>query len=144
MQRAHQHDADHRLKRSQRKIFGAGQKISGGVVHEHIERALGPDDPDHLFDSGCVAHIAGTGVDLAAGALAEFLLGSGENIVAAPADVDFGAQFQKPLRGSLAQAGAAAGDQDALAVEQIVAEHGEDCSWSRVRRGRMDGCGKSA
>jgi hypothetical protein len=70
VQRAHQDNANHRLKRAQRKFFRARQKISGRVIHKHIEGTFGPDDPDHLFDRRWVAHVAGTGVDLAAGALA--------------------------------------------------------------------------
>ena len=70
MQRAHQDNANHRLKRAERKFFGARQKISRRVVHEHIKRSFGPDAGDHLFDRRGVTDIAGEGVDLAAGALA--------------------------------------------------------------------------
>src|ERR1700676_1383308 len=123
MQRAHQDDANHRLKPSQRKFFGARQKISCRIVHEHIERTFGPDGGDHLFDGCRVAHVAGMGVDLAARAVAQFFFSGRKNFLAAAADVDFRAQVQKPLRGSFAQTGAAAGDQDALGLKQIFLEH---------------------
>src|SRR5437660_970320 len=70
-----------------------------------------------FFDACCVAHVAGMGVDLAARALAQLLFSGRENFLPAPADINFGAEFQDSLSGSFAQSGAAAGDQDTLALK---------------------------
>ena len=141
MQRAHQDNADYRLECSQGKVFGARQKISGRVVHEHIERRCGPDASDHRFNGCCVAHVAGMGVDLllvsAACTLVQFLLGRGENFLPASADVDFRAQFQEALGRGFAETGAAAGDQDAFALEQVFLEHWSSADRTTIVTGKI-------
>ena len=47
--------------------------------------------------------------------------------LAAPADGDVGAQPEQPLGHGLAQAGAAAGDEDALPAHELGIEHGVSC-----------------
>ena len=47
-----------------------------------------------------------------------------ENFFAAAADVDGGSELEEALGHAFAEAGAAAGDEDAFVVEKIGAEHG--------------------
>ncbi len=59
-------------------------------------------------------------------------LGTGfQNSGAPPGDPDFGAELQVLGRDLLAQAGAAAGDQDALTFEESFLEHGRSGCWER-------------
>ena len=85
-----------------------GQEISGGVVHQRVERAVAPDGLDHLVHLGGISHVAGAGVDGASGGLAQFGFGGRENFITSSADVDCGAQFKKTLGCGLAESGAAA------------------------------------
>ena len=39
---AFEHDANHGFEGVRRQFFGARQKIAGRIVHQHVERALGP------------------------------------------------------------------------------------------------------
>ena len=65
------------------------------------------------------------GVDRAAGALVQLLLGRRQNFFAASADVDFRTQFKKPPGRGFAESRAAARDQDAFVAQQIVLEHSD-------------------
>jgi hypothetical protein len=108
-----------------RKFFGAGDEVSGGVVDENVERGFLPDGIDHRFDGVEVANVAGDGVDCAvrfAGRVRRRFL---ENIFAAAADVDGGSEFEEACGHAFAEAGAAAGDEDALVLEKIGFEHRE-------------------
>src|ERR1700690_3461537 len=122
-----QHDADRGLKCAERKILGARQKISGGIIHEHIERAVAPDHADHLVHGSAVAHIAAPSVNAASCALAQLSLGGGKNVFAPPADVDLGSEFKESLGCGLAEARASARNKDALVKKKIVPKHGRDC-----------------
>jgi len=51
-----------------------------------------------------------------------------ENIFAAAADIDGGAQLEEAVRHGFAEAGAATGNEDALGMEKIVTKHA--CSGS--------------
>ncbi len=62
-------------------------------------------------------------MNLAAGAFAQFVLSGSENVVAASTDIYLRAEFEETLSSGLAEAGSAAGDEDALALQQIVLEH---------------------
>src|SRR5208282_153868 len=121
VQGAHEHDAEDRVPGAGRQFLGAGDEISGGIVDQHVERSFFPDGVDHPFDGVEAAHVAGECVAWAFGR--EFSGGLLENFFTAAADVDDGAEFEEALGHALAEAGAAAGDQDALVLEKIGAEH---------------------
>ena len=53
-----------------------------------------------------------------------------QNFFAAAADVDGGSEFEEACGHAFAEAGASAGDEDALVVEKVGAEH--ECIASRV------------
>ena len=61
--------------------------------------------------------------DLAAVPVHQLLRRVVEHILAAAADIDFGAEAQIVLGHFLAEAGAAAGHENALALQQVVAKH---------------------
>ena len=84
---------------------------------------LGPDFVVHIGD--CLSHpdVARMGHDLATMPVHQLLGGLLTNASAPPADVDFGAELQKPFRHFFAKACAAAGDKDALTLHQAILEH---------------------
>src|SRR5208337_1915068 len=121
VQRAHEHDVDDGVPRAGREVFGAGDEVAGGVVDEDVEGSLAPDGIDHGFDGFKTADVAGEGVDGSLGR--EFGSGLFENFCAAAADVDRGSEFEEAFGHAFAEAGASAGDQDALRLQKIGAEH---------------------
>jgi hypothetical protein len=74
--------------------FGTGQEISGGVVHQDVERTIVPKGLDHLFHAWQIANVAGERSNLAGRHAAQFDFRLGWNLPAAAADVNRGAQFQ--------------------------------------------------
>jgi hypothetical protein len=62
-------------------------------------------------------------VNTAAGEAVEFTLRCEEDIVTAPTDVDFSAEFEESLGSSFAEAGASAGDEDAFIEQEIFLKH---------------------
>jgi hypothetical protein len=127
MKRSHEDDADDRLERTERKIFGARKKISCGIIHEHIERTILPDHSDHFVQRGGIADVAPTGMDSTSGAFAQFLFGRGKNFFTPTADVNHGTEFQKSLGSGFAETSASASNKDAFVEKKIVPEHGSDC-----------------
>ena len=123
VERSHEHDADNGVPCAGRKVFGAGDEVSGSVVDEDVERDFAPDGVDHGFDGFEIAHVAGDGVDCALRFLGEFGGGLLEDFFAAAADVDGGSEFEEALGHAFAEAGAAAGDEDALVLQKVGSEH---------------------
>ena len=118
-----QHDVGDGVETARAQIFGARDKISGGVVDEVGERARGEDVADHGVDRRGIADVDPIGADLAAVLAHEFGGGRLAHRFAPPADEDFGAESEKFFGHALAQPGAAAGHQDAPAAQQSVVEH---------------------
>ena len=106
-----------------RELLSAGDEVAGGVIDENVEGSGFPDCINHGFDGVEIADIAGEGMDRAVGGVGEFCGSFLENFFAASADVDRGAELEKAVGHGFAEAGAAAGDQDALVVQEVVAEH---------------------
>ncbi len=69
-------------------------------------------------------------MDDAAGGLAELGFGRGEDFLTPSADIDRGSEFKEALGRGLAQARAAAGDQDAFVLQQILLVHGSPKIWA--------------
>src|SRR5262249_2721431 len=124
VERAHEHDVYDGAPRAGREFFGTGDEISGGVVDEDVERARVPDEVDHGFDFFEYAHIASQAFDRAFGR--KFDGGLLEDFFAASADVDGCAEFEESLGHAFTEAGASAGDEDALGFEKVWGEHGFD------------------
>src|SRR4029079_15228942 len=103
-----------------REILGRADEVAGGVVDEAAERAgLVPDSLHHRIDGLRIADVDRLGADAAA----ELLGGLLQHRSAAAGDPDLGAE-RNVFRGDfLAQAGAAAGDEDALTLEKAFPEH---------------------
>ena len=116
-------DAEHGIDGARRQVLGAGDEVAGGVVDEGVERADGPDLLQHGVDGGGVADVAAVDLDFAPGFRGELGGGLGEDLLAAAADHEFGAELEEAAAHAEAQAGAAAGDEDALALEQVGLEH---------------------
>ena len=118
-----QHDAEHRVDGARRQLLGAGDEVAGGVVDEGVERTDGPDLLEHGVDGGGVADVAAVGLDSAPGFRAELGGRFGQHLLAAAADDELGAELEEAAAHAEAEAGAAAGDEDALALEQVGLEH---------------------
>src|SRR5262249_14520159 len=116
-------DAEHGVDGARRQVLGAGDEVAGGVVDEGVERAHGPDLLEHGLDSGGVADVAAVGLDFAPGFSAELGGRLGQPLLAAAADDELGAELEEAPAHAEAEAGAAAGDQDALVPEQVGLEH---------------------
>ena len=106
-----------------REFLGAGEEIAGSVIDQHIQRPSIPDLPDHLLDGITLAHIADITANLARSAVSQLAAGLLQHIRSAPADVNRRAELQKALRHRASQAGAASGNQNTFALEQIWLEH---------------------
>jgi hypothetical protein len=126
VERTHEHDADYGIEGAGGKIFGAGDKVSGSVVDEYIERGLFPDRVDHGFDGVETADVARKGLNCASGGGSQFGCGLFEDRFAAAADVDSCTEFEEALSHAFAEARASPGDEDTFAVEKILLEH--ECS----------------
>ena len=82
-----------------------------------------PDAADHRVHVVGVADVHRVRLDPAAVLRHQLGRGGVEHRLAAAADVELGAQLQVPGGDLAAQARAAAGDQDALALQQLAFEH---------------------
>ena len=118
-----ENDVEHRIDGARRQVLGAGDEVAGGVVDEGVERTHGPDLLQHGVDRRGIAHVATMGLDSAPGLGREPGGGLGQSMLAAAADDQFGAELEEAAAHAEAEAGAAAGDEDALAPEQIGLEH---------------------
>ena len=98
-------------------------KFPAALLTRMSSGAVAPDGIDHGFDGVEIADVAGEGVDWCLCAR-EFGGGLFENFFAAAADVDCRAEFEEAVGHAFAEAGAAAGDEDAFVVQKIGAEHG--------------------
>jgi len=105
------------VERARREALGRRDEVAGGVVDEAGEAtSLLPERLDHLLDGAGIADVDAEGVDAALGKLfAPRLGGRVAHRLAAAADRDVGAEAEEALGHRLAEAGAAAGDEDALA-----------------------------
>src|SRR6185312_17363832 len=100
------------------QVLRSADEVAGGVVDEPGQRpAVGPDLGDHLVDGLGDADVAADADDLLARRVADALGGLLDHAGAAAADVDGRAQLRIGLGHDLAQARAAAGHQNALALE---------------------------
>ncbi len=99
-------------------------KFPAALLTRMSSGAFFPDGIDHGFDGVEIADVAGKGVDGAFGGGGEFGGGLLEDIFAATADVESGAEFEEAMSHGFAEACAAASDEDALVAEKIVVEHG--------------------
>src|SRR5262249_556224 len=118
-------NADHRSEGPQREFLCGCEKVPGSVVHERVEGAITPYRLHELFHGRGIANVASSGVNAAAGKLAQFAFGRREHIRAPSADVNFPTQLQKPQAAGLAQAGPASGDENAFVAKKIFLKHSE-------------------
>src|SRR5580692_816236 len=123
MERSKEDDADYGFESARRKLLGAGNEIAGGVVDQDVERSGFPNGVDHGLYCVETADVAGEGMDWAFGRGGEFGGGLLENFFATAADVDGGSELEEAAGHRFAESGAAAGDEDALVAEEVVAEH---------------------
>ncbi len=131
VERAVEDDVGDGVEGARRQALGRCDEVAGGVVDEAGQAGpVGPQFVDHLLHRLRDADVDAEGVDAPP---REALAPAGGRLVAdalaAPADGDVGAELEEALGHRLAEAGAAAGDQHALAFHQIGLVH--DCAISR-------------
>ena len=120
VERAVQHDVGDGVEGAGAEVLGLRDEVAGGIVDQTVERPAGPDLIDHLLDGGGDADVDGMEVDPAAGILLHDLLGRLFEDAAAPAaDHTVCAQLDELLHHHAAEARAAAGDEESLALEQV-------------------------
>ncbi len=124
VERPKQHDADHGFEGARGEFLSASDEVASGVVDEDIDRTAFPDGIDHGFNGVQIADVAGEGVDEALGSGGELSGGFLEDVFATAANANGGSEFEEAVGHGFAESGAPAGDEDALGVEKIVAEHG--------------------
>src|SRR3546814_8983852 len=107
-----------------RRGLAAGEEVAGGVVHQEVQRPLLPDRRHQPVDLGSVAQVAGNRAAAAGEVGVELGPRLLEHVLAPPADDELRAELQHAPAHRLAEAGAATGDQDALALQEIALEHG--------------------
>ena len=118
-----QDDAQDRVDRARAQRFGARDEVTGGVVDQRIERSRRPDRLDHRLDLARVTDIADVPGDPFRKLRREPGGGFFEHVLPAAADHHRRPQFQEASGHALAETGAAAGDENALAAEKIAREH---------------------
>ena len=106
-----------------RQLLAAGDEIAGGVVDQASSGPLGPDRLDHRLDRLGIADVADLGLDLAAGSPPSLAAAAVSTSSRRPQITEPRAQLQEAPAHGEAEAGAAAGDQDALALQKIGLEH---------------------
>ena len=110
--------ADHRIPAVERDVLERRRELSAGIVHQPVD----PSAPfDHAVDGGLhlvfLAQVGGEGEGVG---IAEFLLHTIELLLRAPDQREPSAERLQLVRRAAAEARAAAGDDDRLAVEQAA------------------------
>ncbi len=124
IERAVHHDVGDRIEAARRQVFGARDEISGGVIDEVGEGALGENRLDHLVDRERVSDVDAVGGHPAAIQVHQFGRGFVADALAAAADMDLGAELKEARGHRLAEPCAASGDKNAPAGEKLFTEHG--------------------
>ena len=118
-----QHDVGDGVEPARAQILGARDEVAGGVVDEVGERTGLEDVSHHGVDRARIANVDAVGLDPAVIFPGEFGGRGVAHRLAPSADEDIGAERQEFFRHALAEAGAAAGHQDAPAAKKSVLEH---------------------
>jgi hypothetical protein len=118
-----QHDVGDRVEPARAQILGARDEVAGGVVDEVGERTGLEDVSHHGVDRARIANVDAVGLDPALIFPGEFGGRCVAHCLAPSADEDIGAERQEFFHHALAEAGAAAGHQDAPAAKKSVLEH---------------------
>ena len=103
-------DADYSFEGTRREFFGLGQKISGCIIHEDVERTGGPYGIEQAFDSGYVADITSGLVYAARANRFEFEGGGFQNAGASATDVNGCTQLEKTFRHRATEPSASSSD----------------------------------
>ena len=98
-------------------------KLPAALLMRSVSGPCGPDRLDHLVDRERVADVDAVADHAAAMQVHQFGRGFVADALAAAADMNLGAELQKPRGHGLAEAGAAAGDEDAPPGEKLIVEH---------------------
>jgi hypothetical protein len=109
---------------AKRQPLGLGNEGRGGIVDQDVERSIAPDRIHHGVHCGAMANVAGQRCDLAAEIAAHLCSGRLQQFEPAAADAEICAKLGKASCHRRPQPGAAAGDQDAFCLEQVLFEHG--------------------
>src|SRR5580704_10840054 len=117
-------DSDDGVERVGREFFAASDEIAGGVIHECVDGAkFFFGGGDNAFDGREVANVGD-----AVGGLSAFgtnvVSGFLQGLFAAAGEKNIGAKFGEAQSHRAAQAGAASGDENCAAFQQVGLVHG--------------------
>src|SRR5204862_4072725 len=125
VKRAVEDDVGDGVEAVRRQVLRRADEVAGGVVDEAAERAVFVPDPlHHGIDRRGIADIDNMGTHATAVLRSELARRVFQDTAAAPGDPQVGAEPQVAGGDLLAQAGAAARDENALTFEQAFLEHG--------------------
>src|SRR5882762_3922488 len=120
-----QHGIGDGVEAARREVFGARYEVARCVVDEARKRpAVVPDRLHHGVHASRVADVHGVAFDRAAVLRGELRGCFFERLPAPPANIQVRAELEVLRRHLAAEAGAAARDEDALALEKVFLEHG--------------------
>src|SRR5271165_1432757 len=91
--RAHEHDSEHGIECARGQLLGASQEVSRSVVDQDVERAVFPNGLDHLFEARQIANVASVRSNLVWRYAAQLGFRFGQNLLAASADMNGGAEL---------------------------------------------------
>jgi hypothetical protein len=114
---------ENRVRSTKRQLLGLRDEGRGRVVDENVDRPITPDRIHHRIDCDAIADVAALHGDLAAGTAAHVGSGRFQQFQPAPADHEVSAKLQEAAAHRRAEPGAAAGDQDALSLQQAFFKH---------------------
>ena len=99
-------------------------KLPAALLMRSVSGPCGEDRLDHLVDRERIADVDAVAGHPAAMQVHQLGRGFVADALAAAADMDLGAELEEARGHGLAEAGAAAGDEDAPAGEKLFVEHG--------------------
>ena len=110
-------------------------KLPAALLMRSVRGPVGPDRLDHLVDGQRVADVDAVADHTPAMQVHQFGRGLVAHDLAAAADMDLGAELEKPRGHGFAEAGAAAGHENAPPGEKLIVEHrfhpkGLSVNWS--------------
>src|ERR1700694_3113799 len=134
IERAVEHDVGDRVEAVRREVLGRADEIAGGVVDQAGQRsAFVPDALRHRIDRSGISNVDRMSAHDAAMACNQLPGGVVQHAAAPAAEPELRAQLEVAGGDLLAEACAAAGNEDALTLEQTFLEHGRSVASTAKR-----------
>src|SRR5262245_2876962 len=118
-----QHDIEDGIDGAVGERLSPGNKVTGSIVDQHIERSVGEGGIHQAVDSFRRANVNDMGSNLAGQRVFELFRGILQDLGPAAANHQLGAELDHAPAHGLAEPGAAAGDQHAFSLEKIRLKH---------------------